>query len=84
MKAGKVKQEKVPAGGKQKLRFRKTANEYKEPADVLPDSTIAECLDDPEFNTHKDTKRAIDDARIEIRENEMEQTRRPVQYHSTV
>lgn len=76
LKAGKILQDEVPTGGKQKLRFRKTANEYKEPADILPDSTIAECLDNPEFNTHKDTKRAIDDARIEIHENEMEQTRR--------
>ena len=78
-----MEQPKLPEGKAKDVRFMNTGNPYKEPADILPDSTIAECLDDPVFNTHKDIKRAIDDARTEIQENEMEQTRRSVQYYST-
>lgn len=59
-----------------KTRFANTAAGRAVPADITPDSTVAECLQDPDFVHDKDNKRAMMDARTEIQENEMEQTRR--------
>ena len=63
-------------GETQEVRFQNTTSNYQAPADITPESTIAECLEDPEFNHDHANKRAIDDARTEIHENEMEQARR--------
>lgn len=71
----------LPGGKRKQVRFDQSSPDYhyEAPANVFPDSTIAACLEDPEFKKDRANSRVITDARAEIRENEMEQTRRHAQ-----